>query len=43
MKSSLPFLITLEPCSPAQIDKATQQLAQLDFLVEPCLHLPVLE
>jgi homoserine dehydrogenase len=43
LKSSLPFLITLEPCSPQQIDQATQQIAQLDFLVEPCLHLPVLE
>jgi len=43
LKSSLPFVITLEPCSPAQIDKALTQISHLDFLVEPCLHLPVLE
>ena len=42
-KSSLPFVITLEACKASLVDKALQKIAQLDFLVEPCLHLPILE
>ena len=40
--SSLPFVITLESCSSSLVDKALQQLAKQDFLVQPCLHLPIL-
>jgi homoserine dehydrogenase len=42
-KTSLPFVITLEACKASLVEKALQQIAQLDFLVEPCLHLPILE
>jgi homoserine dehydrogenase len=42
-KSSLPFVITLEACKASLVDKALQKIAQLDFQVEPCLHLPILE
>lgn len=40
--SSLPFVITLESCSSSLVEKALEQLAKLDFLVQPCLHLPIL-
>ena len=42
-KTSLPFVITLEPCKASLVEKAIERIAQLDFLVEPCLHLPILE
>jgi homoserine dehydrogenase len=42
-KSSLPFVITLEACSASLVEKALRQIAKLDFLVEPCLHLPMLD
>ena len=42
-KTSLPFVITLETCKASLVGKALEQIAQLDFLVEPCLHLPILE
>ncbi len=42
-KTSLPFVITLEACKASLVDKALQKIAQLDFLVEPCLHLPILD
>jgi homoserine dehydrogenase len=41
-KSHLPFLITLEECKSALVEKALQQIDQLDFMVQPCLHLPIL-
>ncbi len=41
-KSHLPFLITLEECKVALVEQALQQINQLDFLVQPCLHLPIL-
>jgi homoserine dehydrogenase len=41
-KSHLPFLITLEECEAALVEKALQQINTLDFLVQPCLHLPIL-
>ena|SRR5271165_4528538 len=41
-KSSLPFLITLEECKASLVEQALQQIATLDFLVQPCLHLPML-
>ena len=41
-KSHLPFLITLEECNVSLVEQALQQINQLDFLVQPCLHLPIL-
>jgi homoserine dehydrogenase len=41
-KSHLPFLITLEECKASLVEKALQQIDSLDFLVQPCLHLPIL-
>jgi homoserine dehydrogenase len=42
-KSSLPFLISLEKCKASLVEKALEQIATLDFLVHPCLHLPILD
>lgn len=41
-KSHLPFLITLEECKASLVDQALKQINALDFLVQPCLHLPIL-
>ncbi len=41
-KSHLPFLITLEECKASLVEQAIQQINSLDFLVQPCLHLPIL-
>ena len=41
-KSHLPFLITLEECKASLLEQALQQINALDFLVQPCLHLPIL-
>lgn len=41
-KSQLPFLITLEECKASLVEQALQQINSLDFLVQPCLHLPIL-
>jgi len=41
-KSALPFLITLEECRASLVEQALQKIAALDFLVQPCLHLPIL-
>ncbi len=41
-KSHLPFLITLEECQASLVDQALQQINALDFLVQPCLHMPIL-
>jgi len=41
-KSHLPFLITLEECKASLVDRALDQINALDFLVQPCLHLPIL-
>ena len=41
-KSHLPFLITLEECKASLVEQALQQINLLDFLVQPCLHLPIL-
>jgi homoserine dehydrogenase len=41
-KSHLPFLITLEECKASLVDQALQQINSLDFLVQPCFHLPIL-
>jgi homoserine dehydrogenase len=42
LKSHLPFLITLEECKASLVDKALNQIDALDFMVQPCLHLPIL-
>ena len=41
-KSHLPFLITLEECKASLVEQALEQINSLDFLVQPCLHLPIL-
>src|ERR1039457_632076 len=41
-KSHLPFLITLEEGKASLVEQALQQINSLDFLVQPCLHLPIL-
>jgi homoserine dehydrogenase len=41
-KSRLPFLITLEECKTSHVDQALKQINTLDFMAEPCLHLPIL-
>jgi homoserine dehydrogenase len=41
-KSHLPFLITLEECKASHVEEALGKINALDFLVQPCLHLPIL-
>ncbi|MGB9197565.1 MAG: homoserine dehydrogenase, partial [Terriglobales bacterium] len=41
-KSHLPFLITLEECKTSLVDQALKQINALDFMVQPCLHMPIL-
>ncbi len=41
-KSHLPFLITLEECKASLVEQALGQMNALDFMVQPCLHLPIL-
>ncbi len=41
-KSHLPLLITLEECKASLVEKALERMNALDFLVQPCLHLPIL-
>ena len=41
-KSSLPFVITLEPCRDSQLHPALEEMAGLDFTLRPCLCLPIL-
>jgi homoserine dehydrogenase len=42
-KSNLPFVITLEPCSAALVRESLQQIARLEFLVQGCVDLPILD
>jgi len=42
-KSNLPFAITLESCPASQVEEALKEIAPLDFLVQPCLNLPILD
>lgn len=42
-KSSLPFVITLEACKTSLVEKALEQIVQLDFLVQPTITLPILD
>jgi len=41
-KSHLPLLITLEECPTSLVEQALKQINILDFMVQPCLHLPIL-
>jgi homoserine dehydrogenase len=41
-KSRLPFLITLEEYSASLVEEALHEINALDFMVEPCLHMPIL-
>ena len=41
-KSHLPLLITLDDCKASLVDKALKQINGLDFMVQPCLRLPIL-
>jgi homoserine dehydrogenase len=41
-KSSLPFVITLEPCRDALLHPALEEMSGLDFALRPCLCLPIL-
>jgi len=41
-KSHLPLLITLEECPTSLVEQALMQINALDFMVQPCLHLPIL-
>lgn len=41
-KSSLPFVITLEPCKDSQLRPALEAMSGLDFALRPCLCLPIL-
>ncbi len=41
-KSHLPFLISLEECEASLVERALRQINTLDFMVQPCLHLPIL-
>ncbi len=42
-KSRLPFVITLEPCPNSLVEDALKQIAPLEFHVQPCLNLPILD
>src|SRR5215469_8779573 len=41
-KSSLPFVITLEPCRDSMLHPALEEMSGLDFNIRPCLCLPIL-
>jgi len=39
--AALPFVMTLEPCSTSLLESALQEIARMDFHVQPPLHLPI--
>ena len=41
-KSALPFVITLEPCPDSALHPALEEMGRLDFMLRPCLCLPIL-
>jgi len=41
-KSHVPLLVTLEECQTSVVEQALQQMNALDFMMQPCLHLPIL-
>ena len=42
-KNSLPFVITLEPCRDSMLHPALEKMAGLEFMLRPCLCLPILQ
>ena len=42
-KSRLPFVITLEPCATSLLEESLMHIAKLEFLVQPCVSLPILD
>jgi len=42
-KSRLPFVITLEACPTSLVEESLKHIAELEFLVQPCLSLPILD
>ncbi len=42
-KSHLPFVITLEPCPTSLLEEALKRIAELEFLVQPCVSMPILD
>jgi homoserine dehydrogenase len=41
-RTRLPFVMTVEECRNSQVERALEQLRELDFMVEPVLSLPIL-
>jgi homoserine dehydrogenase len=41
-KASLPFVITLEPCHDSRLHPALAEMSGMDFMLRPCLCLPIL-
>ena len=41
-KAALPFVITLEPCRDSMLHPALEKMSGLDFMIRPCLCLPIL-
>lgn len=41
-KSALPFVITLEPCPDSALHPALEEMSRLDFMLRPCLSIPIL-
>ena len=41
-KTHLPFLITIEDYPAALVEQSLEQINALDFMVQPCLHMPIL-
>jgi homoserine dehydrogenase len=42
-KSRLPFVIILEPCPTSLLEESLKHIAELEFLVQPCVSLPILD
>jgi homoserine dehydrogenase len=42
-QTSLPFIMTLEACSSAELDRALEQINQFDFHTQPPLCMPILK
>jgi len=42
-KSHLPFVITLERCPTSLLEESLNHIAELPFLVQPCVSLPILD
>jgi homoserine dehydrogenase len=42
-KSRLPFVITLEACPTSLVEESLKHISELEFLVQPCVSLPILD